>query len=274
MSAYREFQVELHDGVTLSCAEHGDPSGQPVVLLHGYSDSWRSYRLMMPELPPTVRAIAITTRGHGDSSKPAGDYGPAIFATDVVGVMDALAIARAVIVGHSMGSLVARRVAVDYAERVAALMLIGGFSTVKGNAAAEALWHDAIASMRDPVDPAFVRDFQQSTLARPVPAAFFEDVVAQSLKMPARVWQSTFRALLDEDRSDDLARVAVPTTIVWGDQDAFSGRAEQERMAREIPQARLNVYTGTGHSPQWEEPARVAGDLLALLLASGARRAA
>ena len=135
--------------------------------------------------------------------------------------MDALAIARAVIVGHSMGSLVARRVAVDHAERVAALMLIGGFATVKGNAAAEALWHDAIASMRDPVDPAFVRDFQQSTLARPVPAAFFEEVVAQSLKMPARVWQSTFRALLDEDRSDDLARVAVPTAIVWGDQDAF-----------------------------------------------------
>ena len=66
MSAYREFQVELHDGVTLSCAEHGDPSGQPVLLLHGYSDSWRSYRLMMPELPPTVRAIAITTRGHGN----------------------------------------------------------------------------------------------------------------------------------------------------------------------------------------------------------------
>ena len=229
---------------------------------------------MMPDLPPTVRAIAVTLRGHGDLSKPAGDYGPGIFATDVIGVMDALAIARAVVVGHSMGSLVARRVAVEHAERVAALMLIGGFAAVKGNAAAEALWHDAIASMRDPIEAAFVRDFQQSTLARPVPAAFFEEVVAQSLKMPARVWQSTFRALLDEDCSDDLVRVTVPTTIVWGDQDAFSGRAEQERMAREIPQARLNVYAGTGHSPQWEEPARVAGDLLALLLASGARHAA
>jgi pimeloyl-ACP methyl ester carboxylesterase len=45
-------------------------------------------------------------------------------------------------------------------------------------------------------------------------------------------------------------------------------------MAREIPRARLNVYAGTGHSPQWEAPSRVAGDLLALLLASGARRAA
>jgi pimeloyl-ACP methyl ester carboxylesterase len=152
-------------------------------------------------------------------------------------------------------------------------MLIGGFATLKGNAGAEALW-PAIAAMQDPVDPAFVRDFQQSTLARPVPAAFFEDVVAQSRKMPARVWKSTFRALRDEDRSDELARVAMPTTIVWGDQDAFSGRAEQERMAREIPQARLIVHAGTGHSPQWEEPARVAGDLLALLLASGARRRA
>jgi pimeloyl-ACP methyl ester carboxylesterase len=274
MSTLREFEVALLNGTTLSCAEHGDPSGQPVLLLHGYSDSWRSYRLMMPELPRTVRTIAVTLRGHGDSSKPPGSYGVGVFANDVVEVMDTLAIARAVVVGHSMGSLVARRIAVEHGERVSALMLIGGFAAVKGNAAAEALWRDAIVAMQDPVDPAFVHDFQQSTLARPVPAAFFADVVAQSLKMPARVWQSTFRALLDEDRSDELGHVGAPTTIVWGDQDAFSGRAEQARMAREIPQARLVVYGGTGHSPQWEEPARVAGDLLALLLASGARRAA
>ena len=273
MSTLREFDVTLLNGLTLSCAEHGDPSGQPVLLLHGYSDSWRSYRLMMPELPRTVRAIAVTLRGHGDSSKPAGNYDVGVFASDVVGVMDALAIPRAVVVGHSMGSLVARRIAVAHAERVAALMLIGGFATLKGNAAAESLW-PVIVAMQDPIDPTFVREFQHSTLARPVPAAFFEDVVAQSRKMPARVWQSTLRALLDEDRSGELARVAVPTTIVWGDQDAFSGRAEQQRMAREIPQARLIVHAGTGHSPQWEEPARVAGDLLALLLASGARRAA
>jgi pimeloyl-ACP methyl ester carboxylesterase len=273
MSTLREFKITLADGIALSCAEQGDPSGRPVLLIHGYGDSWHSFRLLMAALPPSVRAIAVTMRGHGDSSKPAGGFGAAAFAADVAGVMDAVAVRRAVVVGHSMGSLVARQLAVKQADRVDALMLLGGFATLKGNEAAQALWRETIATMHDPVDTAFVRDFQQSTLGRPIPPEFFEVLVSECLKMPARAWRDVFRALLDEDHSDDLVRVAAPTTIVWGDQDAFTGRAEQDRLAREIPDARLNVYAGTGHSPHWEEPARVAADLLTLI-AQDARRAA
>jgi hypothetical protein len=117
--------------------------------------------------------------------------------------------------------------------------------------------------MHDPVDPAFARAFQQSSLSRSVPAAFFEDVVVESLRVPALV--ATMRAMLDEDRSSWSREITAQTLLVWGDRDAFTGRTEQEFLVREIPAARLSIYAGAGHAPHWEDPRRVAGELVALI---------
>jgi hypothetical protein len=61
------------------------------------------------------------------------------------------------------------------------------------------------------------------------------------------------------DFSADLANIAVPTLLVWGDRDAFTGRIEQDDLSRAIKTSRLVVYEGAGHSPHWEEPQRFAG---------------
>jgi non-heme chloroperoxidase len=61
--------VELPTGVTLQYAEQGDPAGIPVLLLHGYSDSWHSYGRVLLHLPEDIRTFALTLRGHGDSSR-------------------------------------------------------------------------------------------------------------------------------------------------------------------------------------------------------------
>jgi pimeloyl-ACP methyl ester carboxylesterase len=63
-------QATLSTGVTLRYAAQGDPSGVPVVLLHGLTDSHLSYAPMTAHLPDHIRAYALTTRGHGDSGKP------------------------------------------------------------------------------------------------------------------------------------------------------------------------------------------------------------
>ena len=103
------------------------PMECPVILLHGYTDSWRSYERVLPHLPQSLRVLAVTQRGHGDSGKPDGEYESRVFARDVANFMDTLGIERAVIVGHSMGSTVAQRFAVDYPQRVRALVLAGAF---------------------------------------------------------------------------------------------------------------------------------------------------
>jgi pimeloyl-ACP methyl ester carboxylesterase len=265
MDSLSTFTCRGHDGIVLSGARAGDPDGKPVVLLHGYSDSWRSFLPLMRELPLSLRLIAISLRGHGDSAKPEGPYGTGPMSRDVVAAMDQLGIARAVLVGHSMGSLVAQRLAQDYADRVSRLVLIGAFATLKDNPEVDTLWRDALAGLTDPVDPSFARAFQQSSLNRPVPADFLAGVIDESLKLPARVWRAALDAVRHEDRSALLGRIAVETTIIWGDHDGFCHRTEQDRLTRSIPAARLVVHEGTGHAPHWEEPARAAADIAAAI---------
>ena len=63
--------VEIGDGLLIPYAEQGHPDGVPLVLLHGITDSHRSYEPVLAALPHSIRAIAITARGHGDAGKPA-----------------------------------------------------------------------------------------------------------------------------------------------------------------------------------------------------------
>jgi len=86
--------VTLPGGPRLPYVEHGDPAGVPVVLLHGYSDSWRSWELLLPELPDTLHAFAVTQRGHGDADRPAAGYRPEDHGADVAAFMDAVGLRR------------------------------------------------------------------------------------------------------------------------------------------------------------------------------------
>jgi len=108
-----------------------------------------------------------------------------------------------------------------------------------------------------------VREFQESTLAQPVPPAFVDMVVQESLKLPARVWHAAFEGFLEDDFAGELDRVKAPTLILWGDRDALLTRADQEALRGAIAGSRLVVYEGAGHALHWEEPARFAADVVA-----------
>ena len=228
-----ERHVELSTGVRLNYVERGDRRGTPVVLLHGYSDSRRSYDRVLPLLPSSLHVFAVTQRGHGDSGKPEAGYAAADFAKDVAAFLDAMGLDSAIVVGHSMGSIVAQRFAIDYPARTRALVLEGAFAPRAGNASIRELWK-TVSTFTDPVDPAFVRDFQQSSIARPVPSDFFEGVVADSLKVPARVWKGALEPLMTMDFLPQLGRIAVPTLLIWGDRDAFFAQAEQDVLQKSI----------------------------------------
>ena len=252
----------LPNGLRLEYLEQGDPAGVPVILLHGYTDSRRSWERILPMLPSSLRVYALTQRGHGESDKPATGYAPADFAGDVIQFMDLLGIRQAVIVGHSMGSIVGRRIALDHPERIRGLVLEGAFATLKGNPIMEDFWKQAIEPLPDPVPNQFVLDFQQSTLARPVPEWFFDLVVGESRKVPIQVWKGVIGELVQTDFLADTTRITAPTIILWGDLDAFAPLAEQQLLQSTIPGSRLVTYTGTGHGMHWEEPERFVNDLV------------
>jgi pimeloyl-ACP methyl ester carboxylesterase len=257
-------RVKLPTGVDLPYVEQGDPAGVPVILLHGITDSWHSFEPVLPHLPGSIHIFALSQRGHGDADRPKTGYEPRDFAADLAAFMDALEVGPAVITGHSMGSTIAQRFALDYPNRARGLVLVGSCPTFHGNAGLVELWEVAVSQLEDPIDPDFVRQFQESTLAQPVPPAFLDTVVQESLKLPARVWRAVLlQALLEADFSVELGKITAPTLIVWGDQDGLVSRHEQEALLAAIAGSQLVVYSGAGHAAHWEEPERFASDLVA-----------
>jgi pimeloyl-ACP methyl ester carboxylesterase len=252
--------IELSTGVRLHYAEQGDPAGPPVVLLHGITDSWRSFEPVMAHLPAHLRVLSISQRGHGESDRP-GSYRTRDFAADAAAFIEALKLGPALVVGHSMGSVNAMRLAIDRPELVRGLVLAGAFAAFTTNAGVVEFYRTVIEPLRDPIEPAFAAEWQQSTLAQPVLPAFFETVVAETLKVPAAVWRAGFAGLLEDDFSAELHRITAPTLVAWGDRDSFSPREDQDRIAAKICGARLVTYAGAGHALHWEEPARFARDV-------------
>ena len=255
--------ITLSTGTTLNYAEQGPPTGIPMILLHGVTDSWRSFEAVLPHLPESIHAFAVTQRGHGDSDRPRNGYRTRDFAADIGAFASACGLAAAVVVGHSMGSINALRFAIDHPERTLGLVLAASFSGFSSKPDLVQFWETAVAPLTDPVDPGFVREFQESTLAKPVPPEFLEMVVAESLKLPARVWHETFAGFFEDDFAHELDRVKSPTLIVWGDRDGYGKRADQDTLLAGIPGARLQVYEGAGHALHWEEPERFATDIAA-----------
>ena len=264
--------VTLSTGVRMEYVEQGDAGGVPVVFLHGVTDSWHSFERVLPLLPSSVHAFAISQRGHGDSSRPESGYLLSDMSRDLLAFMDVVGLQRAVIAGHSMGSMVAQRFVVDHPDRVSALVLMGAFSTLFQDPGLTDYYRSAIAPLTDPIDPAFAREWQLSTLALAMPVDHLDTVVAETLKVPARVWHAAFKGFLETpDFSSELAGVTVPTLILWGDRDTYALRASQDRLRSVIPGAKLLVYEGNGHALHWEDPIRFTSDLASFLTSGSIR---
>ena len=256
--------VELPSKLRLQYIEQGSPLGTPVILLHGLLDSWRTFEPVLPLLPESVHAFALSQRGHGDSSRPESGYYFSDYSEDVVSFMDAVHLEAAVIAGHSSHSFVAQRFAIDHPQRTLGIVLIGAPDTLKDKPGVDELW-DVISKLDDPIDPDFVRGFVQSTIYRKVPDEFFDAMVQENLKVPSRVWRAAFEALLDDDVSGERRNIQAPTLIMWGDQDGICSRSDQDALVAAITGSKLLVYSGTGHTPHWEEPERFASDLVAFV---------
>ncbi len=256
--------TQLTTGPRLHYAEQGDPTGEALIFLHGYSDSWFSFSRVLPLLSPEYHAFALTQRGHGDSDKPECCYTVDDFAADVDAFMDAVGIIEATLVAHSTGAVTAQRMTLSYPRRVSRLVMISAQSV---NEVVLEL-AEAVRALEDPVPPEFAREFQESTIYVPVPREFLETVVSESLKLPARVWRDVMEGTalsVGPDHEAQLREINVPTLIMCGEQDALFPREEHERLAAAIPNATLKVYPETGHTVHWERPEEVVRDLEAFM---------
>lgn len=256
--------VVLPDGLKLSCSQTGDPAGLPVVMVPGTTDSWHSYEQVLNAFPPSLRAVAVSARGQGESDKPDAGYEITDHAGDVVGLLDSLGIERAVLVGHSGSCLALRRVAIDHPSRVAGLVLEASPSTLKDHPVLVEMVPE-LRGLVDPVDREFVHAFVSDTSAPDLPPPVIDAMVEEVLRLPARVWVQLFEPMLRYDDRAELGSVDTPVLLVWGDADPLIDRAMQDELLGLLPDADLKVYAGAAHAPRLTHAAEFADDVAAFV---------
>jgi pimeloyl-ACP methyl ester carboxylesterase len=257
-------KITLSTGVQLEYEEQGDPNGIPVIMLHGFTDSWQSFAPVLPYLPASLHVFALSQRGHGNSSKKATSYQPEDFAEDVAAFIKEKRLGPAVIVGHSMGSTNAQCFASHYPGLTRALILVASFAGFDKPMIHE--FKKVIDGLNDPVDSLFIVEFQKSTVTRPVSAERFQAIVDESLKVPAHVWKGVAAGWASADYVRALQNFDKPTLIIWGDKDAYCPKDDQLLLNSALGNSTLLVYEGTGHANHWEEPERFANDLIEFVL--------
>lgn len=265
----RERLARLRTGLTTSYVEQGAGDGAPLILLHAWGESRRAFTPFLSYLPPGVRAVAPDQRGHGDADKPGTGYTLPELAQDAVAFLDAIGVGAAVLVGASSGGYVAQQVAVTHPERVAGLVLAGAPRSLQGPRPPFAAELDRLT---DPLDPAWVRSFTLGfTRVELLPEGFLDLLVEDALKIPAAIWGLSLDGLLLSAAPTDGGAILAPTLVVSGARDAFLSRDETRRLVDAVPGSRWIEYPDAGHAVLWEQPERLARDVVAF--ADGLSRA-
>ena len=115
--------------------------------------------------------------------------------------------------------------------------------------------------LTDPVSYEFAKAFQSSTLVNPVDSTFFNQLVTESTKVPAHVWQQALAALTETNYLNKLKSIYQPTLILWGDMDTYCMKESQDKLHIHIQNSKLLIYESTGHALHWEKPERFANDI-------------
>jgi pimeloyl-ACP methyl ester carboxylesterase len=254
----RVHTVRLTTGVSLAYELHGNPSRVPVVLVHPWGESRGCFEELLPELPATMRTLAVDQRGHGEAEKPEVGYTMADFALDIQAFMDAVGIGSAILLGSSSGGYVAQQVALDVPHRVTGLVLVGSPRSLWGRSE----FADQVDGLTDPVKRAWVeRSVDWFPRFHDVPDRYIQNRVNDGLRVPARVWRQGLAGLTTAQPPTERGTIVAPTLIIWGANDQLLPFEDQQALAGAIPGSRLVIYEGTGHLVLWEQPRRVASDL-------------
>lgn len=250
------------NGVRLYYEARGE--GRAVVLVHGFGCGIRSWDPQADALARAYRVIAYDVRGHGLSEAPADPaaYSQALSIEDLRGLLAHLGIARAAVIGLSMGGNIALNFALAHPTMVAALVVAdtgaGSDGTADWNATAEGFAHV--------LDTGGMEAFADLAMASPLFARYAATAPEAERSLRACLMTHRARGLAHTARQvlakrptlysleDRLAALRVPTLLVVGEDDEPC-RKVHDFMARTIPGARAVVLPGTGHLTNLESPA-------------------
>jgi pimeloyl-ACP methyl ester carboxylesterase len=240
------------NGTRIFYAQFGAQSGDgpPVLLLHGGLGSSRYWGHQVNDLMATFSVTVMDTRGHGASPLLSSRFGYAVFAEDVVALLDFLKLESVALVGWSDGAVTGLQMAISYPARISRLFAFGANSSVSGSAPAE--------------DSAGVFSHYVARCK-----AEYAQVSPTAEKWPQLV--DGLRAMWRREpnfTTAQLQAIRTPTVIADGEHDEIIRREDTERMAKEIPGSRLVIEPGVSHFAMLQAPAQFSARLLQFLSGS------
>jgi len=241
--------------------EHG--SGEPLLLVMGWGGNAESWKPQIPGLAEHFRVIVFDTRGVGRTSAPAGPYRIPEMASDAIGLLDALQVAKAHVFGISMGGMIAQEMALARPERIETLVMgctspggkqAPGFKKLQADIAdfedemssggpdlewfsefLKHLWTDEALAKADP----HLQDFIFGLIRYPPTP---HGLVAQAAAISAH------------DTYSRLPRIRQPTLVITGSEDTLIEPANSNTLAERIPRAELRIFKGLKHAFHLERP--------------------
>lgn len=228
---------------------HGE--GQPLLLISGLGSDMNGWALQIPEFAKKYCVIAFDNRGSGRTDAPYHAYSIPMMAKDTVGLMDALSIEKAHVLGVSMGGYIAQEVAIRYPGRVESLILV---TTSVGPYLLKISILQAWArqALRDMSPMTFFQImlpfmFNDGSFESPGVLEMAVGTIAGHSSTPPDVLARQMIACVEHDARDRIGQIAAPTLVIAGKEDPFVPFSLSEELAASIPYARLRVLDGGGH---------------------------
>lgn len=243
------------NGVKLHWREKG--AGDPVIFVHGFPFRSTMWGPQMDAVPEGWRYIAPDLRGFGESERGDMPLSIELFADDVVGLMDHLAIEQAVICGLSMGGYVTLSLAERYPHRLRAVVLVATRASADDDSAKAA--RKKLAAQVRVEGPKPVVDSMLPKLMAGATQIQHPEIPQFVINMmqttaPETIGGSLAAMAERDDYRGMLQKIAVSTLVVGGDQDDIIPREEMDLLARQVRGARFEVIPNAGHLPNLEAP--------------------
>ena len=245
------------NGIKMYYEERG--SGDPVILIMGITANGAVWEAHADDWSQHFRCIMPDNRGVGLSDKPAGDYSSEMFADDYAGLMDALGIESARIVGVSMGSIIAQQLALRHPQKVRSAVLMCPWA--RCDRYAKSIFKH-MADCKARLTPSeFMEWIQLLIFTKP----FWDNDDAyqslldgraaadtNSLVQPLHGLKGQAAACVNHDTLAQLGQIKAPCLVIGGKDDIFTPRWMAEEVAAGIPGCDLHLYDNAGHAFHWE----------------------
>jgi len=246
------------DGVDLNYREDGDPSGAPVVFANSLGTDLRLWDDIIPLLPAGLRIVRYDKRGHGLSSCPRPPFNMGALVGEIESLIDHLNIRDAVIVGCSVGGLIAQGLAVKRMDQVRAMVLANTGAKI----GTQDIWQDRI----DAVNAGGIESLADAVMER-----WFSKPFRSAPEMIA--WRNMLTRTMDDgyagvsaaisgtDFYTTTASLTLPTLAIAGSEDGATPPDLLRETANLVKGSRFELIRGAGHLPMVEKP-QVFADLL------------